>query len=130
MKETKKSGEVGMIPTKTLREISEEAYKICSECKITDSCEKTDCIVNVRQFVSVDVLRQKLQELLKSPFIRTDLEIEIEVKNARKNWKYYKKKGRKGFSDEDFRQILRTRRVRASEIEQLLVGLEPKEAKK
>ena len=66
MKETKKSGEVGMIPTKTLREISEEAYKICSECKITDSCEKTDCIVNVRQFVSVDVLQQKLQARIKS----------------------------------------------------------------
>ena len=106
------------ISTKTQFDLCQERCEM--DCEV---CKKS-------RWVSVDVLRQKLQELLKSPFIRTDLEIEIEVNNARKNWKYYKKKGRKGFSDEDFQRILGTRRVRATEIEQFLVGLEPEEAKK
>jgi hypothetical protein len=85
-------------------------------------------IVNDFEYDVLRLLDEVTTQIQESPFIRRDFEIEIEIKNARRNWKRCKKKGTNQVTDEDFKRILITKRIRLDEVLAVLEG-EKKEVK-
>ena len=49
-----------------------------------------------------------IEAIRKSPFKRLECQIEIGMKNARRNWKRSKKKGTTNVTDDDFKRIAST----------------------
>ena len=85
------------------------------------------------RWVSVDVvyglLDKAIAEIKNSPFRRMDMQIEGEVRNARRNWKRCKKKGTNQVTDEDFERILKTMRIKIDDVLSVLGVVEAEKQK-
>ena len=120
----KESGETRMIPTKTFDEIRKAHYARIPKKADINEWKKFDEIMKKERWVSVDVLRQKLRQLEQNnnnDFVNFDLVGFLEWHGVKyDNW----------LKLQLFDLISSLQQKVKVRIDELLVGLEPEEAKK